>query len=302
MSKDYLTNDDQEYSNWYEKFIRELCQKAADLMMIKVIEGIVPANAMANITEGPFNNNMVVILENTGTSLLRFCISNSITGSCPISKGVVVNPSEVITTNIDALGGDRGNYLNVSSSSSEVPPVEGNFKVTSPSDELKNFIAHGQPVIEKIISTGVKRNQWKEEAEIKNTLKDSFIKNELRPYVQHKIKANDNYTLAMGKDMGIVDEKIPIDFSTLKPIIKLTLKPVGIEVGYIKGVAEGLRIEVDRNDGKGYVLVGISMHPNFNDTTPLPAIATVWKYRAVYIIKEIMVGQWSAIEQIIVVN
>jgi hypothetical protein len=47
-------------------------------------------------------------------------------------------------------------------------------------------------------------------------------------------------------------------------------------------------IEVDRTDGKGFVLLTFDTTPNYTDTTPFPATPTKWTYRAIY-----RVGQWS---------
>ena len=291
---DYQPRDDQEFHSWLGTFINNLCENVFKLLMTQVIEGSVPVNGSTNIVERKFSGEMIVILENTGTSTLRFCISGSPTANCNSPRGVEVFPAEIKTVKVEEFGSETSTYLNVTSTSDAVPPVGGNYKITLPNAMVFDIITDAKEVMSKIESTAVKRDHWKMEAEEKNTLKSTFNKNKLRPFVQHDIKANHAYTSAMGKDMGIVAESgAYIDFDTIKPLIELVLKAEGVLVKYLKGIAEGLRIEVDRNDGNGFVLVGVSMHPNFLDTTPLPVAATLWKYRAVYIIKEEMVGQWS---------
>ena len=53
-------------------------------------------------------------------------------------------------------------------------------------------------------------------------------------------------------------------------------------------------IQVDRADGKGWVVLTFDTTPDYLDTTPLPAALTKWKYRAIYRVDDHQVGQWSA--------
>jgi hypothetical protein len=40
--------------------------------------------------------------------------------------------------------------------------------------------------------------------------------------------------------------------------------------------------------------------PNYTDTTPFPATATVWKYRAIFQVNGAPIGQWSAVVSVAV--
>ena len=52
-------------------------------------------------------------------------------------------------------------------------------------------------------------------------------------------------------------------------------------------------LQVDRADGKGFVILAFDTTPGYTDTTPFPATATLWKYRAIYRIEDAQTGQWS---------
>ena len=63
-----------------------------------------------------------------------------------------------------------------------------------------------------------------------------------------------------------------------------------------------LRIEVDR--GTGFQFLAIDTIPNYTDTAPLPATgqSAVWKYRAIYLLDDEMIGQWSTTASISVMG
>jgi hypothetical protein len=52
-------------------------------------------------------------------------------------------------------------------------------------------------------------------------------------------------------------------------------------------------LQVDRGDGKGFVLLAYDITPGYTDTAPFPATPTKWTYRAIYHVAEARVGQWS---------
>ena len=63
-----------------------------------------------------------------------------------------------------------------------------------------------------------------------------------------------------------------------------------------KGEFDGIRLQIDRGDGKGWVDLAIDMKPNFtDDLSPLPAAgqSAVWQYRAIYLLNNADFGQWS---------
>lgn len=110
------------------------------------------------------------------------------------------------------------------------------------------------------------------------------------------IKNNQKYTDAIGQDLGIIGSDQPIDPTTMKPILNLVSSAAGIDVQWTKGAANALRIEVDRT-GAGFQFLAIDSIPNYMDTVAPTAPAT-WKYRAVYLIHDEIVGQWSDVVSI----
>ncbi|MEK6615041.1 MAG: hypothetical protein AABZ32_02855, partial [Bacteroidota bacterium] len=116
--------------------------------------------------------------------------------------------------------------------------------------------------------------------------------------IVQRIKNNSaNYTEAIGHDLGIIGAEQTIDTSTMKPVLSLVFKGMLVDVQWIKGHAGAVRIEKD--SGAGFQFLAIDSVPDYTDTTPITAAAT-WKYRAMYIINDELVGQWSDVVSITV--
>ncbi len=110
-----------------------------------------------------------------------------------------------------------------------------------------------------------------------------------------RIKNHPAYTDNIGQDLGIVGSEQTFDPSTGKPVITASFLAGQVLIGWTKGNFDGVRIEVDRADGKGYVFLAIDTQPDYTDSTPLPPAGTsaIWKYRAIYLLADEVVGQWS---------
>ena len=110
------------------------------------------------------------------------------------------------------------------------------------------------------------------------------------------IKENDLYTQAIGMDMGIIgSEQGAPDFGTLAPLLKLTVQGNVVEIdwswqGYIKFLDQ-IEIQVDR--GNGWQVLTFDTTPGYTDTHPHPSTLTQWKYRAIFRVDDVQVGQWS---------
>jgi hypothetical protein len=52
-----------------------------------------------------------------------------------------------------------------------------------------------------------------------------------------------------------------------------------------------LRIEVNR--GSGWVFLTVDTIPNYSDKVQAPKVSAVWKYRAMALKGDTLVGQWS---------
>jgi hypothetical protein len=99
-------------------------------------------------------------------------------------------------------------------------------------------------------------------------------------------------------DLGIVGTAMAgPDMTTIQPVIYVSIMGTQVIVKWGWGgngaFLDSCQIEVDRNDGKGYVLLTIDTTPGYTDTQPFPAVSTKWTYRACYRVGDLMVGVWS---------
>ena len=79
----------------------------------------------------------------------------------------------------------------------------------------------------------------------------------------------------------------------MKPILTLSHKSGQLQVRWVKGnEADAIRIDVDRGDGKGFQFLTIDNHPNYTDLAAMTHRGT-WKYRAVYVKSDKLIGKWS---------
>jgi hypothetical protein len=106
-----------------------------------------------------------------------------------------------------------------------------------------------------------------------------------------RIKTNANYTEAIGKDLGIVGSQQMMNATEMKPTIKLVFKGGQVEVQWVKGDADAIRIETDKGTGT-WQFLAVDTIPHYTDTAAITGPA-VWKYRAMYLLNDELVGQWS---------
>ena len=85
-----------------------------------------------------------------------------------------------------------------------------------------------------------------------------------------------------------------------KPILDITTKAGRPNIQWSKGKADALEIWVDRSDDKGFALFTIASSPRVPDPTPLPASPTRWKYKAIYRLKDVQIGDWSDVVSVAV--
>ena len=87
------------------------------------------------------------------------------------------------------------------------------------------------------------------------------------------------------------------DFAALQPKLTAKVSGKGVEIGWgFQGFREWLsscEFVVDRSDGKGFGHLVTDTTPNYTDTTPFPTAKAVWTYKAVFIVDDAPVGQWS---------
>jgi len=112
--------------------------------------------------------------------------------------------------------------------------------------------------------------------------------------VQH-IKSFQTYTESIGKDLGIVGAEAEDNFSKAKPQLTVKITAGKPKIKYKKNRTEGIKLFVDRNDGKGFVYLQRIMGTVYIDKHELPAgqNSAVWKYKATYVVHDIDVGFYS---------
>jgi hypothetical protein len=112
------------------------------------------------------------------------------------------------------------------------------------------------------------------------------------------IKTNPNYNEAIGQALGIEGaQQVGPDLTTIQPAIDAVISGNHVNVkwgwGGNSAFLDICEIQVDRNDGKGFVLLAYDTTPGYTDTQPFPATPTKWTYKAIYRVGDSQVGQWS---------
>ncbi|MBK8445051.1 MAG: hypothetical protein IPL35_17345 [Sphingobacteriales bacterium] len=120
-----------------------------------------------------------------------------------------------------------------------------------------------------------------------------------------RIKSHIAYTLADGNDLGLegTEQTGSNGFNAIKPLLTLRLVQGGTpEIRWSKKQMQGIRLYVDRGEGKGFEFLAIDTRPNYLDKHDLPPSGktALWKYKAIYIKEDEAVGQWSDEVQIYV--
>jgi hypothetical protein len=110
----------------------------------------------------------------------------------------------------------------------------------------------------------------------------------------NRVKAHPAYTTAIGQNLGIEVTASPAIATTdAKPALKTTLSGDKVLVQWTKGKFSGILLEKD--SGSGYVLLDKDFMPDYLDNTAMPAAGqtAIWKYRAIYLLRDEKAGQWS---------
>ena len=113
-----------------------------------------------------------------------------------------------------------------------------------------------------------------------------------------QIKAHANYNPAIGEALGIEGavHGAPA-LTTLQAVLTALLTGNAVLIGWgwqgFGAFLDMLEIQVDRGDGKGWVMLAFDTTPDYTDTHPLPATPAKWKYRGIYRVADAQVGIWS---------
>lgn len=113
-----------------------------------------------------------------------------------------------------------------------------------------------------------------------------------------QIKESGKSNETINTNLGIVgSEATGPDLAALQPLIAATVSGglVNLKWGWGGNGAylDSCEIQVDRADGKGFVLLTIDTTPNYTDSQPFPATKAIWTYRAIYRADDHQVGLWS---------
>ncbi len=114
-----------------------------------------------------------------------------------------------------------------------------------------------------------------------------------------QIKANTDYNPSIGAALGIEgSEQVGPDYATLAPALSLSISGDQVNVAWgwqgYSAFLDQCELQVDRGDGKGFVMLAIDTTPNYTDTAPFPSAPAKWSYQAIYRVGDQRVGQWSS--------
>ncbi|HEY5041366.1 MAG TPA: hypothetical protein VIK53_05130 [Verrucomicrobiae bacterium] len=112
------------------------------------------------------------------------------------------------------------------------------------------------------------------------------------------IKTSASYNETIGQALGIEGaQQTGPDLTTIQPVIDAVISGNHVNVkwgwGGNSAYLDICEIQVDRGDGKGFVLLAFDTTPGYTDTQPFPAAPVTWTYRAIYRVGDAQVGQWS---------
>lgn len=120
--------------------------------------------------------------------------------------------------------------------------------------------------------------------------------------IAKKIKYSKGYTVALGKELGIVGPEIHIPSSgELRPTLKVTVSAIGVQIKFNKGEMDGVKIYSKRaNETRFEFLDSDTISPYIDKRPKLAAGPEERQYYAFYIFKDEATGQQSNIVTAIV--
>jgi hypothetical protein len=110
-----------------------------------------------------------------------------------------------------------------------------------------------------------------------------------------KAKLSNNYTEAIGKDLGIEASVGSFDPSAGKPSFTLSINGKRPEIRFTKGKYNGVSIYKDSGDGKGYQFLDKAFYVTYSDKSTLPEAGktALWKYKLIYLFHDEETGSMS---------
>ncbi len=108
-----------------------------------------------------------------------------------------------------------------------------------------------------------------------------------------RLKTARQYSEAIGQDLQIIGPEQRVDPDDWKPILDTRTVAGQPVLKWPKGDADAIEIWADRSDGQGFRLTTITSSVDYTDTSARPATGAVWKYKAIYRLRDAQVGEWS---------
>lgn len=111
-----------------------------------------------------------------------------------------------------------------------------------------------------------------------------------------RMKASRAYDPGMGARLGVLMSSTRTKYDELKPEFSAQAMPSGaVEIAWVKGPADGINIYSQREGDTGWVLLGLDTQSPFTDARPLLRAGQpeARKYRAIYVVADAAVGQYS---------
>ncbi len=108
-----------------------------------------------------------------------------------------------------------------------------------------------------------------------------------------RLKTARQYSEAIGHDLQIIGPEQRVEPDDWKPIIATGAVAGQPVLKWPKGDADAIEIWADRGDGLGFRLATITSSVDYTDTSARPATGAVWKYKAIYRLRDTRVGEWS---------
>ena len=114
--------------------------------------------------------------------------------------------------------------------------------------------------------------------------------------LSRRIKAHPGYTEALGSLLGIIGAEINTDLSDAKPVLKATDQTGGnVVLSFQKHKSDGINIYSQRENESEFVFLARDTQTHYVDSRPLLIAGKpeLRRYTAVYVVKDLEVGQYS---------
>ena len=108
-----------------------------------------------------------------------------------------------------------------------------------------------------------------------------------------RLKTARQYSEAIGRDLQIIGPEPRVTPDDWKPVLDTRSVAGQPVLKWPKGDADAIEIWADRDDGQGFRLATITSGTDYTDTSARPASGAVWKYKAIYRLRDTRVGEWS---------